>query len=254
MEKIGTYCVIMLLASTGLTLAAESSTDNCIDCHRDPGFYAQHPKLYSYYQDWRESAHAASGLSCSDCHGGDRNSADPSIAHKGVLDIGKQENALFYKNQPDTCGACHNDKAAQFRQSKHFKALQDNRVAPTCTTCHSAMNRRPQYRDIVAKACETCHNPANSDRVPLVARHAEQSLHRLNIAKGYLSWTTLYYESQGWPGATRCQIDAISTRYDEAVTGIHAFDLAKMEQNSIEVLAELKSLFQEAWEKRQQKQ
>lgn len=235
-------------------IASEATRDSCDACHSNPGFYAQHPKLHAYYQDWRESAHAASGLSCSDCHGGDATSSDAETAHQGMLAATNQDNLLFYKNQPDTCGNCHQDKATQFKQSRHYKALQEDRIAPTCTTCHSAMNRRPQYREILADACEACHNPTNAEKIPMVAEQAERALHRLNIARGYLNWTRLYYESLNWPGASKCQMDALSAKYDEAVTGIHAFDLARMDKNSVEVLAELKAIFQEAWEKRREKE
>jgi len=245
-----------MLAQTllgGLAIAGQSS-DQCQACHQNPDFYAQNPKLYSYYQDWVNSPHASSGLSCSSCHGGDPTVRDADKAHKGVLGTSASKGMLYFKNQPDTCGACHADKAAQFKQSKHYKALQADRIAPTCTTCHRAMNRRPYFREILVKACENCHNPENKEHIPLVAEQAEQALQRLNIAKGYLGWTRVYYESQGWPGQSRCQIDAISTKYEEAVTGVHAFDLVKMHKSSTEILTELKMIFQDAWDKRKEKQ
>ncbi len=225
-------CLMLLLGPGPLPAVA---ADQCENCHADPHHYVQHRKLYSYYQDWLDSPHAASGLSCSSCHGGD------------------PENSLYFRNQPETCGACHTNKAARFKTSKHYRALQTDTVAPTCTTCHRAMNRRPYYRDILIDACATCHNESNPDHIPLVTSQVKEYLQRLNVAKGYLGWTTLHYESLGWPGGSRCEVDEITGKFEAAVSRVHSFDLSQMDQSSSEILTELKLIFQRIWNEREKK-
>lgn len=240
-----------LIGFTGNAVAADAQSDGCEACHSDSGFFVKNKKLHDYYQDWLKSPHAAVGLSCSDCHGGDASAADFDTAHAKVRHFNDPDSRLYYKNQPVTCGTCHADKAEQFRQSKHFKALVADTLAPTCTTCHRGMNRRPDFRDIVTDACETCHNEENAGRVPLVADQAREYLQRLNIAKGYLGWTSFYYESHGWPENTKAEVAAIATRYDAAVTRVHRFDLKAMDESSNEILVELADMFQKAWQERQ---
>lgn len=240
-----------LIGLAGSTVAADAESDSCEACHSDSGFFVQNRTLHDYYQDWLKSPHASIGLSCSNCHGGDPSAADFEAAHAGVRQINDPESTLYYKNQPNTCGVCHADKTEQFQQSKHYKALVSDTLAPTCTTCHRGMNRRPYFRDIVVDACETCHNEENADRVPLVADKAREYLQRLNIAKGYLGWTGFYYESHGWPGNTKAEVAAIAAKYDEAVTRVHRFDLEAMDESSNEILAQLELMFQKAWQERQ---
>jgi len=248
------YLAFIVLASlfgfAGGVIAAEAAPDGCAACHSDPEFFVQNRKLHEYYQDWLKSPHAMVGLSCSDCHGGDAGAADFEKAHAKVRHFNDPDSPLYYKNQPVTCGACHADKAEQFRQSKHFAALVSDTLAPTCTTCHRAMNRRPDFRDIVTDACESCHNEDNPDRV-LVADQAREYLQRLNIAKGYLGWTGFYYESHGWPENTKAEVAAIAAKYDEAVTRVHRFDLEAMDESSNEILMALAVMFQKAWQERQ---
>ena len=242
-----------MLVDLGDPLAAAPSQDQCEACHKDPHFYVQNRKLYVYYQDWLDSPHAASGLACSNCHGGDSGSSDIEVAHTGVLDLRDTDHMLFYRNQPETCGACHAEKAAQFKTSKHYAALLSDTVAPTCTTCHRAMNRRPYYRDILVDACATCHNEDNAEDIPLITNQVKEYLQRLNIAKGYLGWTTVHYESLGWPGGSKCEIDAIREKYEDAVARVHSFDLTKMDESSTEILTELKLIFQKIWDERNKK-
>jgi len=239
-----------LIAFVGNAVAAGHRSDGCETCHSDSGFFVKNRKLHDYYQDWLKSPHATVGLSCSDCHGGDASATSLDAAHAKVRHFNDIDSPLYYKNQPVTCGACHADKAEQFRQSKHYKALVSDTLAPTCTTCHRGMNRRPDFHDIVTDACESCHNEDNPDRV-LVADQAREYLQRLNIAKGYLGWTAFYYESHGWPENTKAEVDAIAQKYNEAVTRVHRFDLEAMDESSNQILVELADMFQKAWQQRQ---
>ena len=243
-----TMFYLVLIATTFLSGAAYGNS--CIDCHSDPEFYVQDRKLHTYYQDWTTSPHSAAGLTCDFCHSGDSAATDKETAHRSILKITDPASKLFYKNLPETCGSCHSDKLVQFKQSKHFKALMSDESAPSCTTCHSAMRPRPDYRDIVKQSCRTCHFDQNPRNLPLVADRADEFLHRLSIAKVYLAWMTVFYEEQGWPCKSQQEIEALSSKYDEAVTRVHRFDLVTMDESSAEILAELEAMFKTAWDEK----
>ena len=240
------YCAVLAT----IFFSGAASGNGCINCHSNPDFYVQDRKLHTYYQDWITSPHKAAGLTCDFCHGGDPAATDKETAHQSILKITDPASKLHYKKLPETCGFCHSDKLAQFKQSKHFKALMHERSAPSCTTCHSAMRPRPHYRDIVTQSCRTCHFDQNPRNLPLVADRADEFLHRLSIAKVYLAWTTVFYEEQGWPFNSQQEIEGINRKYDEAVTRVHRFDLVMMDESSAEILAELEEMFKKAWDKR----
>lgn len=238
----------VVVASTFLSGAA--AANGCIDCHSNPDFYVQDKKLYTYYQDYLASPHRAAGLTCDFCHGGNPAAADMETAHQTILRITDPASRLYYKNLPETCGFCHSDKLAQFKQSRHFDALMHDRSAPSCTTCHSAMRPRPHYRDIVKQSCRTCHFDQNPRNLPLVADRADEFLHRLSIAKAYLAWMTTFYKEQGWPLNSQQDIDNITRKYNEAVTRVHRFNLVAMDESSAEILTQLEEAFRKAWDQR----
>ena len=133
---------LLLSGACMVLLTPAFAADNqCIGCHQDSDFYARYPRLYEYYQDWLDSPHKQVGATCENCHGGNPAAQSMGKAHSGVLPVSDEQSLLHFRQQPDTCGGCHAEKRAQFVQSKHYEALTGERAAPTCTTCHPAMNR-----------------------------------------------------------------------------------------------------------------
>lgn len=232
----------------GLALSpVTSATDNqCVGCHQNPDFYAQYPKLYQYYQDWLKSPHKQAGATCDDCHGGQPNAASMARAHAGILPVSDSQSALHYRQQPETCGRCHADKRSQFVRSKHFQALSGQRAAPTCTTCHPAMNRRPDYRVMVLNACRNCHGQGNSENLPLVSDQASGVFHQLNVARGFLGWANIYYESIGWSDDSTQQMQDLERRYQIVLDQVHRFDMRQTEIATGEIQAELREIFDAA--------
>lgn len=233
---------IWLVLSTGV-LAAEN---HCISCHQASDFYAQYPKLHEYYQQWLESPHKQSGVTCDDCHGGNSNAKSLDEAHAGMFPMSDKRSTLHYQQQPETCGQCHKDKRAQFTQSKHYAALMEQRAAPTCTTCHPAMSRRPDYRVIVLNACRNCHGAGNSENLPLIADRAESVFSQLNIAGGFLGWTRIHYESHDWPDDSKERVRDLDKRYRTILNQVHQFDLQQTEDSTAEILVELRETFDAA--------
>lgn len=244
----GLAITTVVLLGTALTWPAVTRADGCEDCHGNPQFFVQAPHINAYYQDWLGSPHKAAGVTCSQCHGGDPSAGDAREAHAGVIKPTNPASPLFYRRQPDTCGTCHRVNAEQFVNSRHFEALMGVENAPTCTTCHSSMSRRPYSRDIVAGACEACHAEGAEQANPATVVSAREILHRLGMAKAYLGWSQLHYKTLGWPGDSKCTLEGFQSAYERSVDGIHRFDLPRSNEQSIELLTELRAFFDVAWE------
>jgi hypothetical protein len=115
--------------------------NTCISCHQDLG--GKHAQITT---DWTESVHAARGVGCVSCHGGDPTQADAEASmspEAGYL------GPLAKDRIPGLCGSCHTrvdlmrpfdlptDQLDQYWQSLHGQALLDGdpNVA-TCFDCH----------------------------------------------------------------------------------------------------------------------
>jgi len=235
-----TFGYILIFFSVALSVSTQSAENGCINCHQQSDFFAQYPKLHEYYQQYLESPHKHAGVTCDDCHGGNASASSAKIAHVGVLPMSNKNSTVHYQKQPDTCGQCHRDKRRQFVQSKHYAALMDQRAAPTCTTCHPAMSRRPELRNIVLNACRNCHGEGNSENLPLIADQAESVFSQLNISNGLLGWTRIHFESHEWPDDSKERVRDLERRYQTIVNNVHQFDLQQTEDSTTEILVELR--------------
>lgn len=127
----------------------------------------------------KEDIHFANGLSCADCHGGDRTSDDPSVAmNKAKGFLGKPPRTAI----PQLCANCHSkpdfmrryrpqqrvDQFELYKTSVHGKRLVsgDENVA-TCIDCHSVHDIRavknpvaPVYPSRIPDTCGRCHADA----------------------------------------------------------------------------------------------
>jgi hypothetical protein len=225
--------------------SSDATSNSCINCHQSDQFFVQNKKLYNYYQDWLQSPHRQAGVVCNDCHGGNPKASSKVTAHQGVLDPSSSTSRVFFKNQPATCGECHESEVNEFIKSDHYKGLMGDSNAPTCSTCHRTMNRRPYFTTVVEATCEICHYEGNEDDLPLVGRKAEKILHRLNSTKGYLNWTNLYYRDKNWPGNSKDEVEALQQAYKNILTSGHSFDLSVPDEASIELLTKLKQIYRE---------
>ncbi len=160
--------------------------------------------------------------------------------------MSSRNSSLHAMRQPDTCGSCHRENASEFTASAHYAALMGARAAPTCTTCHPAMSQRPELRAIVLNACRNCHGPDNKEGLPLIADEAERVFNHLNIASGLIGWTRIHFQSHDWPADSRERVGGLEKRYAAIVSQVHRFDLARTEAQTVELLAELRALFNEA--------
>jgi hypothetical protein len=124
---------------------------------------------------WRESRHAAAGVNCEACHGGDPAATDTAAAHRGVLPSSNRASPVFFTRIPNTCGKCHAAEVAYFRTSLHYARLETDGRGPNCVTCHGAMATRVLTPERLLGTCSACHI-AGGVAPPEKAREAERVL------------------------------------------------------------------------------
>jgi len=219
----------------------------CDNCHKDPKYFVEDEKVFNYYQEWLQSPHKQADLSCSDCHGGNPQATDMKTGHEGIFTVTDPRSKVNFRNLLETCGRCHESQVKQFVQSDHYKSLAKSETtsvhAPVCTTCHHSMNRRQDYKVIVDHKCRFCHYEDNPGELPTIGREIASILNQLNISRGYLNWTKLYYKSKDWPENSKTEMDRLNAEYHEIVAGLHSFRLRTTEQSSIKLLTALKRVF-----------
>ena len=159
------------------SLSVASAADSCMTCHSAMEEGTKGPSTLI-----KNDVHIAHGLSCADCHGGDRTSDDPSVAMSKARGFkGKPARTAI----PKFCASCHAspdimrkfapaervDQYELYQTSVHGKRLAagDTNVA-TCIDCHSVHDIRPVKDGMspvhplhVAETCSRCH----SDKVKM---------------------------------------------------------------------------------------
>lgn len=131
------------------------SQDPCADCHAAQELDEAEE---FHLRQWRSSVHAAAGVSCSDCHGGNSSTFVQLRAHKGVLNSGHPKSPTHQWNLPRTCGRCHGTEYQALKESAHF-ALFERKVhaAPTCRTCHGSVAAQSLGEGGLQARCNRCH-------------------------------------------------------------------------------------------------
>jgi hypothetical protein len=143
--------------------------NTCISCHLELG--GIHAAITA---DWEESVHAARGVGCVSCHGGDPTQADAEASmspEAGYL------GPLPKERIPGLCGSCHTDvnlmrpfdlttdQLDQYWQSQHGQALlEGDQDVATCFDCHDG-HRVLKVSDPASEAypsnepamCARCH-------------------------------------------------------------------------------------------------
>ncbi len=154
------------------SLSIASAADSCMTCHSAMEEGTKGPSTLI-----KNDVHIAHGLSCADCHGGDRTSDDPGIAMSKAKGFkGKPARTAI----PKFCASCHAnpdimrkfapservDQYELYQTSVHGKRLAagDTNVA-TCIDCHSVHDIRavkdsmsPVYPLHVPETCARCHS------------------------------------------------------------------------------------------------
>jgi hypothetical protein len=168
----------LLLAASGA--AQEPEPTSCVACHSNPDLFDE--ETLAIVEQEHNSVHAAAGLSCQDCHGGD---PAPELADDMARSMDEHYAANPFVGAPDRadipafCGRCHSsidymrrfnprarvDQLEEYWTSRHGKALRaGNKRVATCVDCHHAHGVQgptepssPIYPKQVAKTCAHCH-------------------------------------------------------------------------------------------------
>lgn len=149
--RVQLYAILSLALVTCLPPAAASAQETaepvCIECHsKMPEKYSQPVTL------WRGSIHAANGIFCNGCHGGDpKDAANAMSPARGFLGAPK-EPAI-----PAFCGRCHVGVMKDYLASAHGRKL--GKGGPTCVTCHgNHLVVKASLELINEKSCSRCHS------------------------------------------------------------------------------------------------
>jgi predicted CXXCH cytochrome family protein len=178
----GALAIPILAALLALALPGEArgadqpagdKPDTCVACHQAVGGPMAKP-----LEERKADVHAAKGVSCTGCHGGDPNRMDMEAMGKAKGFVGRPPR----RDVPRLCARCHSDAAFmrpfnpairtdqlnQYQTSIHGKRLAtgDSKVA-VCTDCHGvhsilpANNIQSRVHPVhVAETCGRCHADA----------------------------------------------------------------------------------------------
>ncbi|TNF53275.1 hypothetical protein EP227_06175 [bacterium] len=245
LSVISILCAALLFS--GFIVSSVYAEDTCIDCHKDSKFRVQNKMIYDYFNNWKDSTHDLAGVLCVDCHSGNATQKDKDKAHKDSFRALTVEDKASYKEIPKRCGKCHESVLKSFVDSKHYKALLEKEFGPHCSTCHGSVNVDVYYTSIVETTCIACHNEKTKIR-PEIVVEAKTILQRINIARAYREWTSIYY-AKSQPDKVR-EIDAL---YSEVANAWHNFNFAQLDQKSQKLLTELRAALKMALAEKKQK-
>jgi mono/diheme cytochrome c family protein len=151
------------LAAFALVVAAaparalqQGPRSQCVECHSR---LSEASGAGHGFAAWRGSRHAAAGVACEACHGGNPAATDAQVAHQGVSRSSEPTSRVYFTRIPDTCGRCHAAEAAYFRSSIHFARLQSDGRGPNCVTCHGSMATSVLTPERLLGTCSACHAP-----------------------------------------------------------------------------------------------
>jgi len=208
----------------------DAARDNgCVRCHSR---LSTPVEMSTRFLDWRASRHAAAGVTCNNCHGGDATARDRAKAHAGVFPPSHKDSRLHEMNSPATCGGCHRAVVDSFVQSKHYRLLKGNESGPSCISCHSHMTtyvaRGPGDGEAL---CTFCHNVLNGPlpQRPDIVRNAKSTLDSIVRTNYMVAWINeLLDQARKRNLNVKAEVEdlrLLRTTLAEAKAGWHAFTL-----------------------------
>jgi hypothetical protein len=162
---LGYALALLLTLASWPAEGAPPPTDRCAACHLETG----DERLAGPAREFAGDIHAAKGLGCIACHGGDARESgleamDPA---KGYIGNPKRQQIL------QVCGRCH--AAAQFMK-RYNPSLRVDQVTEYASSVHG--RRLKELGDSKVATCVSCH-PAHSIRPP---SDPKSSVHPLRVA------------------------------------------------------------------------
>jgi len=135
----------LLMLSIPVRVIAEDTV--CLQCH---GGLSDH--LGAPVADWRTSVHAANGISCHDCHGGDPTDMAMAMSpERGFIGVPE------YTEVPEFCGRCHVGVSEAYLSGAHGRAIEEG--GAQCVICHGNHAIQQASLDMINEAdCTQCHS------------------------------------------------------------------------------------------------
>lgn len=211
--------------------------NNCVNCHSQ---LLEPLGVSNRYLEWQLSSHEERGVSCDKCHGGEPSAKDKEKAHAGVLRPSNPQSRLHWKNQPETCNACHQNFVSSFVQSAHYQRLKGLGLGPSCNTCHAHMATKVIYSPTeTANLCAQCHDSVNFIQPrPEIPAQAKETMMALQRADAVINWAQLLLAEgrrRNWPlGAEENELKLAENLLGEARVKWHAFDLTSVRKQADE--------------------
>ncbi|MEK7475048.1 MAG: hypothetical protein AAB152_05375 [Candidatus Coatesbacteria bacterium] len=213
-------CLAILPAVSGPAAAGKTAGGggSCAECHR--GLKGP-DDLKHTYPDWKRSVHAAAGVGCEACHGGDPVKTGREAAHAGVLPSSQPGSPVYFTVIPKTCGVCHAKELAAFRRSVHYRELQTSGRGPNCVTCHGAMASRVLEPKTMEMTCTLCHRrPTQAYAARMSLTHSADQVRRLGraVERGRQAGVDVTAQAR--------ELADLTARQARAVVDWHTFDMA----------------------------
>lgn len=168
MRRVLPVAVLFLILSPVLGSAEETV---CIQCHG-----GQDGRLGEPVELWRSSVHAANGISCHDCHGGDPTDFAMAMSpERGFIGVPE------YAGVPDFCGRCHVGVKEDYLASAHGLAIEAG--GAQCVVCHGSHDIELASIDLInEQSCSRCHDYERAANVKQVISSTEATLAELETS------------------------------------------------------------------------
>ncbi|MBI1760925.1 MAG: hypothetical protein HYR56_05745 [Acidobacteria bacterium] len=202
--------------------------NNCVNCHST---VAEPLHVSSRFFEWQNSRHQMRGVGCDKCHGGNPTTNDPKRAHEGVLNVDDPRSPLHYRNQPETCGKCHQTIVQAFVQSEHYQKLKGLGLGASCNTCHGHMATQVVTSPkATADMCARCHDSINylTPR-PEIPQRANATMLAFQRANSVINWDMLLLAEAQKRGldakAEQAELKEAKDSFEQAQINWHEFKL-----------------------------
>ena len=190
MRRLVMSGLILLGAFLVAGSASAQQDSRCADCH----FARPDAPAQEHLREWDLSPHGRNNVGCQKCHGGNENTTESFLAHRGILSPSNPDSPVNRVKLPSTCGGCHVGPFVAFQDSRHYQLLQtgDHR-GPTCSTCHGEVDGQLLSPKALEARCNECHGPKGtaprSDRAKQV-RELYDGLHvvreQIKLAESFI--------------------------------------------------------------------
>lgn len=191
----------------------------CIQCHG-----GQEGRLAAPVAAWRSSIHAANGISCHNCHGGDP--TDMAMAmnpERGFIGVPKGNEI------PDFCGRCHVGVKEDYLASAHGRAL--GRGGPQCVSCHGNHAVRTATPDLInRKDCSRCHDYGRAEEIKSAVAETDRKITELEQSLAALHRTGIVTQEMSG------ELFALRNRFHRL---FHSVELEKVRSQTAGFQAEL---------------